>query len=200
MNRKEYFEMLEKAELAAHSYFSDYSAPFSDYMDNPDGKFAIAITKKQYAFNAHPLKSHDSLGIELIKAIRPDLETDSWGNSLNSDEDFRGQNVIAYGYPHYLLINLPELKLLSRGQYEEVKKILLDVRDYNENIDREGHGQKYELLVADSDLIKLSGTKWPKNSEEIDSIISQLEKYITDDISETNEVIIGRELSKKKTL
>ena len=200
MNSKEYFEMLERDAINSRNYFTDHSVPFSDYVADPKGKFAIAITKKQYAINAHPSKSHDNLCVELIKTIRPDLETDSWGNSLNSDEDFRGQNVIAYGYPHYLLINLPELKLLSYDQYEEVKKILLDVRDYNENIDREGHGQKYELLVADSDLIKLSGTKWPKNSEEIDSIISQLEKYITDDISETNEVIIGKAFSKSKTL
>ena len=200
MNSKEYFEMLERDEINSRNYFTDHSVPFSDYVADPKGKFAIAITKKQYAINAHPSKSHDNLCVELIKTIRPDLETDSWGNSLNTDEDFRGQNVIAYGYPHYLLINLPELKLLSHDQYEEVKKILLDVRDYNENIDREGHGQKYELLVADSDLIKLSGTKWPKNSEEINSIISQLEKYITDDISETNEVIIGKAFSKSKTL
>lgn len=200
MNQREFFEMIERDKINSHNYYTDHTASFSDYIANPDGKFAIAITKKQYALNAHPSHSHDSLAIELIKAIRPDLEIDSWGNAINQNEDFRGHNVIAYGYPHFLLINLPELELLSINQYEEIKRMLLDVREYNENIDKIGHGQKYELLISDSELIKISGTKMPTTSDEIDSIIKQLEGFITDDYVETNEVIIGKSFSLSKTI
>ncbi len=200
MNSKEYFKMLERATINSHNYFTDHSVPFSDYVADPKGKFAIAITKKQYAINAHPSKSHDNLCVELIKTIRPDLEIDSWGNANNSNDDFRRRNVIAYGYPHFLLINLPSLELLSVSQFEEVKKMLLDVKTYNENVDKEGYGDKYDLLISDSDLIKLSGTKMPHTSEEIDSIIKQLENFITDDYVDTNEVIVGKPLSEKKTL
>lgn len=199
MTEEEWRKWKQDAEYASRTYFSDKTTPFSEYMANPKGKFAIAVTKKQYAFNADPYKSHDSLGIELIKTIRPDIETDSWGNAIDDKKDFRDHNVIMYGYPHYILINLPSAELLSLNQYEEIKKICLDVKEYNKKV-RETHtGEECEFLIADSKLIPLEGTKYPKKDEDIDSIISQLEKYITDELVDSNEVIIGKSF-KSKTL
>lgn len=197
---EEFRQKMRDAAYASREYFGDKTAPFSDYLADPKGKFAIAITKKQYVFNADPYRSHDSLGIELIKTIRPDLETDSWGNAYNPKQDFRNRNVIMYGYPHYLLINLPSLELLSIDQYEEIKKMCLEIRDYNEKVRETHNGEEWELLIGDSNLIHIEGTKYPHTSEAIDSIVSQLEKYITDDLTDSNEVIIGRELSKNKSL
>ena len=43
MTKEEYYEWLDQTKKSK-SYFSDKTSPFSDYLENPEGKFVIAIT------------------------------------------------------------------------------------------------------------------------------------------------------------
>ena len=84
----------------------DYSKTFSEYMKKPYGKFAIVITKNQYAAEFDgPV--HEWMVCDLIKKTRPDIETDSWGNAINKEESYENGNIIVLGYPGYLSIELP---------------------------------------------------------------------------------------------
>ena len=193
MTDNEFFDMMKKE---GKRYFSDNTTPFKEYIDRPEGKFVIAISKSQYVIKAAFYGDHALMAADMIRVMRPDLKIDGWGNAINRDEDFRDHNVFLFGYKNYTLLCLPNRELLSLEQFENIKEILLNIKDHNSSI-KNPYVNKWELLVDDNRLIRIDG---PKNETDIDSIIEQLEKYITDDYIKTDEVIIGKSISKNKSL
>ena len=131
MNNKEYFEWLAQSKKDK-KYFSDMTSPFNDYIDNPDGKYVVTITKSQYVFYADFGNDHALMAAELTRRIRPDLKIDGWGNAYNREEDFRLHNIFIFGYPNYSLVSIPEKEMLSIEQFKELEKILLNIKEHND--------------------------------------------------------------------
>ena len=174
------------------NYFSDPTASFSDYLNNPEGKYVIAITKSQYIFKADIVgEDHAVMAADIIRKIRPDLEIDGWGNSLNNQEDFREHNILIFGYPKYSYISLPEKEMLSPEQYKELEQILLNIKDYNEK-------KPYNRWGLDVDAPITSNIESGNYETNIDNLLMSLEDYITEDYKITQEKFIGKPISENE--
>ena len=192
MNNKEYFEWLAQSKKDK-KYFSDMTSPFNDYIDNPDGKYVVTITKSQYVFYADYGNDHALMAAELIRRIRPDLKIDGWGNAYNREEDFRLHNIFIFGYTNYSLVSIPDKEMLSIEQFKELEKILLNIKENNENKEK----RVWELFI---DAPLNTNIESGNYENKIDELLDKLENYITDDYEKPNEVIIGKKISKKNTL
>lgn len=192
MNNKEYFEWLAQSKKDK-KYFSDMTSPFNDYIDNPDGKYVVTITKSQYVFYADFGNDHALMAAELIRRIRPDLKIDGWGNAYNREEDFRLHNIFIFGYPNYSLVSIPEKEMLSIEQFKELKKILLNIKEHNES----KKNGVWELFI---DAPLNTNIESGNYENKIDELLDKLENYITDDYEKPNEVIIGKKIVNKITL
>lgn len=192
MTTDEYFKRLDQARKNK-SYFSNKASPFSDYLKSPEGKFVIAITKSQYVFYADTGGDHALMTVDIIKEIRPDLEIDGWGNSYNSDEDFREHNILIFGYKNFSLISLPKKEMLSIEQYEELKQILLNIKEYNEK-------NPYSVWELFIEAPKESNIESDYYETKIDELLTSLENYITEDYRTPSEIIVGKSISKGKKL
>lgn len=192
MNNKEYFEWLAQSKKDK-KYFSDMTSPFSDYIDNPDGKYVVTITKSQYVFYADYGNDHALMAAELIRRIRPDIKIDGWGNAYNREEDFRYHNIIIFGYPNYSLVSIPEKEMLSIEQFKELEKILLNIKEHNES----KKNGVWELFI---DAPLNTNIESGNYENKIDELLGKLENYITDDYEKPNEVIIGKKIVNKITL
>lgn len=192
MNNKEYFEWLDQSKKAK-KYFSDMTSPFSDYIDNPDGKYVVTITKSQYVFYADFGNDHALMAAELIRRIRPDMKIDGWGNAYNREEDFRYHNILIFGYPNYSLVSIPEKEMLSIEQFKELEKILLNIKEHNES----KKNGVWELFI---DAPLNTNIESGNYENKIDELLDKLENYITDDYEKPNEVIIGKKIVNKITL
>lgn len=192
MNNKEYFEWLDQSKKDK-KYFSDMTSPFSDYIDNPDGKYVVTITKSQYVFYADYGNDHALMAAELIRRIRPDIKIDGWGNAYNREEDFRYHNIIIFGYPNYSLVSIPEKEMLSIEQFKELEKILLNIKEHNES----KKNGVWELFI---DAPLNTNIESGNYENKIDELLGKLENYITDDYEKPNEVIIGKKIVNKITL
>lgn len=192
MNNKEYFEWLAQSKKDK-KYFSDMTSPFNDYIDNPDGKYVVTITKSQYVFYADFGNDHALMAAELTRRIRPDLKIDGWGNAYNREEDFRLHNIFIFGYPNYSLVSIPEKEMLSIEQFKELEKILLNIKEHNENKEK----RVWELFI---DAPLNTNIESGNYENKIDELLGNLENYITDDYEKPNEVIIGKKIVNKITL
>lgn len=192
MNNKEYFEWLAQSKKDK-KYFSDMTSPFSDYIDNPDGKYVVTITKSQYVFYADYGNDHALMAAELIRRIRPDIKIDGWGNAYNHEEDFRYHNILIFGYPNYSLVSIPEKEMLSIEQFKELEKILLNIKEHNES----KKNGVWELFI---DAPLNTNIESGNYENKIDELLGKLENYITDDYEKPNEVIIGKKIVNKITL
>lgn len=192
MNNKEYFEWLDQSKKTK-KYFSDMTSPFSDYIDNPDGKYVVTITKSQYVFYADFGNDHALMAAELIRRIRPDMKIDEWGNAYNREEDFRYHNILIFGYPNYSLVSIPEKEMLSIEQFKELEKILLNIKEHNES----KKNGVWELFI---DAPLNTNIESGNYENKIDELLDKLENYITDDYEKPNEVIIGKKIVNKITL
>lgn len=192
MNNKEYFEWLAQSKKDK-KYFSDMTSPFSDYIDNPDGKYVVTITKSQYVFYADFGNDHALMAAELIRRIRPDMKIDEWGNAYNREEDFRYHNILIFGYPNYSLVSIPEKEMLSIEQFKELEKILLNIKEHNES----KKNGVWELFI---DAPLNTNIESGNYENKIDELLDKLENYITDDYEKPNEVIIGKKIVNKITL
>ncbi len=192
MNNKEYFEWLAQSKKDK-KYFSDMTSPFSDYIDNPDGKYVVTITKSQYVFYADYGNDHALMAAELIRRIRPDIKIDEWGNAYNREEDFRYHNIFIFGYPNYSLVSIPEKEMLSIEQFKELEKILLNIKEHNES----KKNGVWELFI---DAPLNTNIESGNYENKIDELLDKLENYITDDYEKPNEVIIGKKIVNKITL
>lgn len=192
MNNKEYFEWLAQSKKDK-KYFSDMTSPFSDYIDNPDGKYVVTITKSQYVFYADFGNDHALMAAELTRRIRPDIKIDGWGNAYNHEEDFRYHNILIFGYPNYSLVSIPEKEMLSIEQFKELEKILLNIKEHNES----KKNGVWELFI---DAPLNTNIESGNYENKIDELLGKLENYITDDYEKPNEVIIGKKIVNKITL
>lgn len=192
MNNKEYFEWLAQSKKDK-KYFSDMTSPFSDYIDNPDGKYVVTITKSQYVFYADFGNDHALMAAELTRRIRPDIKIDGWGNAYNREEDFRLHNIFIFGYPNYSLVSIPEKEMLSIEQFKELEKILLNIKEHNES----KKNGVWELFI---DAPLNTNIESGNYENKIDELLDKLENYITDDYEKPNEVIIGKKIVNKITL
>ena len=192
MTSEENFEWLNQTKKEK-SYSSDKAAPFSDYLENPEGKFVVAITKSQYVFYAKSRGDHAFMAVDIIKEIRPDLKMDAWGNSYDPDENFREHNVLIFGYPRYSLVSLPSKEMLSPNQYKELEKILLGVKEYNQN----NPHNVWELFVEAPEETNIESGYY---QTKIDELLTSLGNYVTDDYKTPNEKIIGKAISKDREL
>lgn len=192
MNNKEYFEWLAQSKKDK-KYFSDMTSPFSDYIDNPDGKYVVTITKSQYVFYADYGNDHALMAAELTRRIRPDIKIDGWGNAYNHEEDFRYHNILIFGYPNYSLVSIPEKEMLSIEQFKELEKILLNIKEHNES----KKNGVWELFI---DAPLNTNIESGNYENKIDELLGKLENYITDDYEKPNEVIIGKKIVNKITL
>lgn len=170
---------------------NNYSLPFSDYMKNARGKFAIVITKSQYAIVVDGF-THEGMVADLIKKTRPDIEIDVWGNALNPSESYLNGNVAIVGYPEFVQLELPNSEYLSFEQFECIKNILLDIKKYNDNNHERGYGRDYELMVFSNEYYnQLANIETDYYQNKIDELIRQLEKCVSNEVKIPNEVIIG---------
>lgn len=192
MNNKEYFEWLAQSKKDK-KYFSDMTSPFNDYIDNPDGKYVVTITKSQYVFYADFGNDHALMAAELTRRIRPDIKIDGWGNAYNHEEDFRLHNIFIFGYPNYSLVSIPEKEMLSIEQFKELEKILLNIKEHNES----KKNGVWELFI---DAPLNTNIESGNYENKIDELLGKLENYITDDYEKQNEVIIGKKIVNKITL
>ena len=114
---------------------NNYSLPFENYIENANkyGKFAMVITKSQYAIEVNKL-THEEMAADLIKKTRPDIKIDVWGNALNPEESYDNGNILILGYPNYVLIELPKEEMLSNEQFKCLKNILLDIKKSIDNL------------------------------------------------------------------
>lgn len=192
MNNKEYFEWLAQSKKDK-KYFSDMTSPFNDYIDNPDGKYVVTITKSQYVFYADFGNDHALMAAELTRRIRPDIKIDGWGNAYNREEDFRLHNIFIFGYPNYSLVSIPEKEMLSIEQFKELEKILLNIKEHNES----KKNGVWELFI---DAPLNTNIESGNYENKIDELLDKLENYITDDYEKPNEVIIGKKIVNKITL
>ena len=163
----------------------DYSMPFSEYLRDPRGygKFAIAITRSQYIILTGGV-THEGMAAKIIKSVRPDVETDDWGNAKDPNDSFENDNIIILGYPTDMDVNLPRNSLLTPEQLDKLESILMAVKDYNETSEN-----KYVVKVSPGRQIDI---EWDEYQDKIDDLITLLREYVHDyDTSDSKEVIIG---------
>ena len=191
------FEMKSEHIFSEPSYINDPTAPFSEFVDNPQGnKFVIAITKSQYVFTAGPGGDHVYMAADLIRTIRPDLETADTRDVFDLDEKFGEHNILVFGFPNFMLLSLPEREMLSFEQYEIIEEMLLNLREDNEkkkNTSRE----PWELIIEAPDYLGIDGGHFETR---IDEVLERLRSHIIDDYEKPDEIIIGRPLSKGKRI
>ena len=166
---------------------------FKDYLEAPEGKFVIAITKYQSVFCAEPVGDHAIMAADIIKEIRPDLEIDGWGNTIGSDDCYREHNIFIFGYPHYSLVCLPSREKISPEQYKELEEILQNIKEYNDK-------NPYNRWELDVDAPEETNIKSDNYETKIDELLMLLESYITDDYKAPQETIIGKPISKNEHL
>ena len=169
---------------------NNYSLPFSEYLKTLNGKYAIAITKRQYAIIVGGL-IHEGMVVNLIKMTRPDIQIDDWGNPLNLNESYMNGNIMILGGTNYMQIELPQKELLSIEQFEKLKEILLEIKEYNESICKEKNGNPFEVYVFGIGLINIS---YNIDNGSIDELINILSNYTMDNLPIKDEVIIGEEI------
>ena len=167
---------------------NDYIIPFSQYIKNMQGKYAIAITKIQYAMIIGGL-THEGMAAKLMKSIRPDIKMDDWGNAINPLESYNNGNIMILGYPYYMQIELPHMELLSHEQFEKLKSILLEIKNYNDSNIK--FGKKFGLLVIGGYLMRIETKEYQDN---IDDLINELSFYVQENEFIPNEVIIGEKI------
>ena len=193
MTREEYLERLNQTRKN-NSRCSSKDESFSDYLENPDGKFVIAITKSQSVFYSKTYAiDHAYMVADIIKEIRPDLIIDGWGNTHNKDEDFREHNIIIFGYPGFSLLSIPSKEMLSPEQYKELEEILQNIKEYNEK----KPFNRWELLVDAPIESNIESRNYEKD---IDKLLMSLEDYTTKDYKAPEEEIIGKQISENKNL
>ena len=179
---------------------NDYTLPFSNYIENmltKLNKFAIVITKSQYAIMTDGL-THEGMVSKLIKKTRPDIKTDDWGNALNPAESYNNDNIIIMGYPYYMLIALPQEGLLSNEQFEELKNLLLEIKDFNEINKSKGYGRNFTIEVYGGTQIKVEYSEY---QNKIDELIKILTNYVQEEtIISKEEVIIGEAIRKESKI
>ena len=161
---------------------------FKDYLEAPEGKFVIAITKYQSVFCAEPVGDHAIMAADIIKEIRPDLEIDGWGNTIGSDDCYREHNIFIFGYPHYSLVCLPSREKISPEQYKELEEILQNKKEYNDK----NPYNRWKLDVGASEETNIKSDNY---ETKIDELLMLLESYITDDYKALQETIIGKPIS-----
>lgn len=173
-----------------------YELPFSEYIKyaNAYNKFAMVITKSQYAIEVNHL-THEEMIADLMKKTRPDIETDNWGNALNPSECYNNGNVVVAGYPNYVLVELPREEMLSNEQFECLKNILLEIKKYNDNNKEKGYGINYVLNVYGVGNINI---EYADYQNKIDELLNQLSRYVSDNVDIPEEVIIGTPLLQNK--
>ena len=196
MSNQEYLKMFYEMELNKHSYYNEFDTPFNEYMKYPDGKYVIAITKCQYVFNAKLDGDHAFMATDLIRAVRPDLEVDDWGNPYNGEENFSEHNVFLVGYNNYSLLSIPEKEMLSIEQYNKIEEILLDIKENNERKIKNGRSI-WELFIDAPKNMNLESGNYENR---IDEALEALKNYVTENYEKPNEVIVGTPLSKNKKL
>ena len=165
----------------------NYSYPFHDYINSPEGKFVAVVTKSQYAIEIGGF-THEYMLVDLIRKTRPNLEIDCWGNALNPNDSYNNSNAVIYGYPYYVLIDLPKAELLSKNQFECLEKFLLDIKQFNDEAQRRGFGRKYELEIVGSNVVKIETDFY---QDKISFLVDQLSHYVSDYVLLLDEVIIG---------
>lgn len=173
-----------------------YEIPFSDYIEhaNSYNKFAIVITKSQYAIEVNGL-THEEMIADLIKKTRPDIKTDGWGNALNPDETYNNGNIVIAGYENYVLVELPRKEMLSNEQFECLKNIFYEVKKYNDSNKEKGYGINYQLDVYGVGNIDI---EYADYQDKIDELINKLGNYVSDDIIIPDKEIIGTSLNQNK--
>ena len=176
--------------------WNNYAMPFSDYLADMHGKFAIAITKRQYAIIVDYFP-HEFIVVDLIKKTRPDIAIDSWGNALDPGESYNNGNLVLLGYPNYVLIRLPQAELLSHDQFECIKNILLEIKSLNEKSSIMHYGQLFEVHIDSSPLMDIESARYEKR---IDELIQKLSTYVQDNVRLSEEVIIGEAFHKEKQI
>ena len=167
---------------------NENTVPFGECLDNTKDKFVAIISRYQYATKVGGIM-HEDMTKKLIESVRPDLKMDSWGNVLDPNQKYTNDSIVIYGQPGYISIELPEKELLSGGQFECLKEVLLAIKDKN----NQDYGYKYETVVYGNGIIDIPGEDYGKR---IDDLINKLRHYVTNDIKITHEpeVIIGKKL------
>ncbi len=199
MTKDEYLEYLEQSrkylELIKNkrSYYSNKATPFIEYLEDPESKYVIAITKSQYVFSANLIGNHTLMTFDIIKRIRPDLKIDECENSYDVAENFREYNILIFGFNHFSLISIPSKEKLSIEQYKELEEILLNIKEYN----KKNPNDVWKLFV---EAPKKSNIEIGYYENRIDKLLALLENYITDDYKIPEEIIVGRPISKDKKL
>lgn len=179
------------------SYLNDPTASFSDFINNPAGnKFVIVITKNQYVFNASSTGDHVYMVADLIRKIRPNLETADMRDVFDLDEKFGENNVLVFGFPDYTLISIPEEEMLSVEQYEIIEGMLHNIKEENEK-KKNTSSSPWELFIEAPKQLELNGDHL---ETKIDEVLERLRNYVIDEYEKPDEVIIGRPLSKGKKL
>ena len=165
----------------------NYKHSFKEYLNEHREKFVSVITKSQFAMLTGFL-THDEMSRILINTTRPDIKTDGWGNALDDNQRYTNGNIIMCGYPGYVQVELPHVEMLSKEQYECLKEKIEDVRRYNQKIDEQGYGDKYELMVYGVGNIHID---WKDYKDEVDSLLEELSKYVKEPDNIPKEVIVG---------
>lgn len=172
------------------SFDGNYAKPFSEYLEERSRKCVCFITKSQYIIKTSYYTIHEEMISDLIKQIRPDIQVDFFGNPINGSEPFNNSNIIITGYPGYLSVMLPQTELFSTEQFDSLKQVLLDVKKYNSNRSI----RPYELYVSGNGSIKV---KWKDYENDIDELIENLSKYISNNVKISKEIILGESFDKK---
>lgn len=188
------FDLEKWRDKYIHDIQYDYSLPFGKYLEIDDGKFAIVITKSQYAIEVGGF-THEAMIADLIKKTRPDIKIDNWGNAIKKEEAYENGNIIIAGYPKYVQVELPKLELLSNNQFEYLKDILYEIKKYNDNNHIRGYGRDYKLMCYGFGNIKVENDYY---EDRINELINLLSNYISNDVNIPNEVIIGTSFSNNK--
>lgn len=164
---------------------NDYSMPFSKCLNQKRSKYLIVITKLQYAtFFGGTI--HEYMYTDLVRKIRPDIEIDEWGNPANPSEGFNNEYIVINGYPDALFVELPKEDMLSPEQFEKLKGILLELKEY---IKAAKSNANYELYVNDGSKIKL--VEYCYTGNDIDALIEKISTYVQEPSMVHEEVIIG---------
>lgn len=173
----------------------NYSLTFNEYMENPRkyGKYAIVITKSQYAIEVNEY-THEGMVADLKRKTRPDIKIDCWGNSLDKSKDYMDGNIVIVGYPNYMLVELPKKEYLSDEQFECFKNILYAIKEYNKITKQEYGESSFDLIVYGTGNIKI---KYDNYKDRIDELIDLLSGYVSSDVNVPEEEIIGAPISQK---
>lgn len=174
----------------------NYKKPFAELIKNNEGRYAILVTKSQYALitdEAIKYATHLDLYTALAKKIRPDLTFDEWGKVLNSDERIADDAIVIFGYPHYFQFQMTERSKMSPEQFNCIKDMLFAIKDENAKIDEKGYGIKHQVKVLSSQAYKIVDKVDYGN--DIDGLLEQLSKYVAEPEKIPTERIIGKQIT-----